>query len=305
MAFNKFFSGLKKTRDVFTKHFLGIFANDGGALDEATLESLEEALILADVGLPAATKIVDELKKNPPTEGPQMALAEIISRRFKVPSASTDTSKPKPYVVLIVGVNGSGKTTTIAKLAHQTIQKGGKVIMAAADTFRAAAGEQLEIWAKRVGAELVKQSSGSDPAAVAFDAVKAAQARNFDLVLIDTAGRLQTKTNLMEELKKIKRVIAKAMDGAPHETLLIMDATTGQNGLSQIDLFNEATPLSGIVMTKLDGTAKGGVLVAAAEKYGIPIKYVGLGEKADDLIEFDPLAFARALVGINEQDSIH
>ena len=301
MAFNKFFSGLKKTRDIFAKHFLGIgLVGPNGSLDQTTLENLEEALILADVGLPAATKIIDELKKNSSNEEPQKALARIIGQRFKSSLASTVTSNIKPHVILIVGVNGSGKTTTIAKLAQKTIQNGGKVIMAAADTFRAAAGEQLEIWANRVGAELVKQSSGSDPAAVAFDAIKAAKARNIDLVLIDTAGRLQTKTNLMEELKKIRRVIGKAMEGAPHETLLIMDATIGQNGLSQIDLFNEATALTGIVMTKLDGTSKGGVLVAAAEKYGIPIKYVGLGEKPDDLIEFDPMAFAEALVGINE-----
>ena len=301
MAFNKFFSGLKKTRDIFAKHFLGIgLVGPNGSLDQTTLENLEEALILADVGLPAATKIIDELKKNSSNEEPQKALARKIGQRFKSSLASTVTSNIKPHVILIVGVNGSGKTTTIAKLAQKTIQNGGKVIMAAADTFRAAAGEQLEIWANRVGAELVKQSSGSDPAAVAFDAIKAAKARNIDLVLIDTAGRLQTKTNLMEELKKIRRVIGKAMEGAPHETLLIMDATIGQNGLSQIDLFNEATALTGIVMTKLDGTSKGGVLVAAAEKYGIPIKYVGLGEKPDDLIEFDPMAFAEALVGINE-----
>ena len=226
-------------------------------------------------------------------------MANIIAQRFKPPEeAKALTSGPR--VILIVGVNGSGKTTTIAKLAQRTIASGGKVMMAAADTFRAAACEQLEIWALRVGAQLIRQKSGSDPAAVAFDAVKAAMARDFDLVLIDTAGRLQTKTNLMEELKKIKRVIGKAMPDAPHEILLVMDATTGQNGLSQIELFNDAVGLSGIVMTKLDGTAKGGVLVAAAEKYGIPIKYVGLGEKADDLIDFDAQAFAEALVGVNE-----
>jgi fused signal recognition particle receptor len=269
------------------------------ALDEETLERLEEALILADVGASAAPKIIEELKKSQYGEDPQRALANIIARRFKRPEG-TNMPIAGPRVVLIVGVNGSGKTTTIAKLAKRTIAAGGKVMMAAADTFRAAAGEQLEIWALRVGAELIRQMSGSDPAAVAFDAVKAALARNFDLVLIDTAGRLQTKTNLMEELKKIKRVIGKAMPDAPHEVLLVMDATTGQNGLSQIELFNNAIGISGIVMTKLDGTAKGGVLVAAAEKYGIPIKYVGLGEKADDLVDFDAQAFAEALVGVNE-----
>ncbi len=298
VGLNKFFSGLKKTRQALTERISGIFSR-GKALDDETLEQLEEALILADVGASAAPKIIEELKNRRPEEDPQQALANIIARRFK-PLENPGASTARPRVILIVGVNGSGKTTTIAKLAKRTIGSGGKVLIAAADTFRAAAGEQLEIWAERVGAELVRQADGSDPAAVSFDAVRAAQARNFDLVLIDTAGRLQTKTNLMEELKKIKRVIGKAMPDAPHEVLLVMDATTGQNGLSQIDLFNSAVGLTGIVMTKLDGTARGGVLVAATEKYGIPIKYVGLGEKADDLIDFDPQAFAEALVGVGE-----
>jgi fused signal recognition particle receptor len=301
MVFNKFFAGLKNTRQAISQRISGISTifGRGNTLDPETLEMLEEALISADVGALATPKIIEELKKKRDDEDPQVVLARIIAERFKQPKQpSTIASTAKPHIILIVGVNGSGKTTTIAKLAHHTIDQGGKVIMAAADTFRAAAGEQLEIWAERVGAELIKQNSGSDPAAVAFDAVKSALARNFDLVLIDTAGRLQTKTNLMEELKKIRRVVGKAMDGAPHEVLLVMDATTGQNGLSQIELFNNAVALTGIVMTKLDGTAKGGVLVAAAEKYGIPIKYVGLGEKADDLVEFDPQSFAEALVGV-------
>ena len=301
MVFNKFFAGLKKTRQAISERISGISTifGRGKTLDPETLEMLEEALISADVGALATPKIIEELKKKRDDEDPQIVLARIIAERFKQPQIpSTITSTTKPHIVLIVGVNGSGKTTTIAKLARRTVEHGGKVIMAAADTFRAAAGEQLEIWAERVGAELIKQNSGSDPAAVAFDAVKSALARNFDLVLIDTAGRLQTKTNLMEELKKIRRVVGKAMEGAPHEVLLVMDATTGQNGLSQIELFNNAVALTGIVMTKLDGTAKGGVLVAAAEKYGIPIKYVGLGEKAEDLVDFDPQSFAEALVGV-------
>lgn len=299
MALNRFFSGLRRTRQAISERLSGIFGK-GGSLDAETLEKLEEALIMADVGAHAAPLIVEELKKTRPDDDPQKALARIIAARFKTGQASSSAPRKKPHVILIVGVNGSGKTTTIAKLAHREINSGGKVIMAAADTFRAAAGEQLEIWAERVGADLIRQAGGSDPAAVAFDAVKAAVARNSDLVLIDTAGRLQTKTNLMEELKKIKRVIGKAMPDAPHEILLIMDATTGQNGLSQIELFNEAVGLTGIIMAKLDGTARGGVLVAAAEKYGIPIKYVGLGEKPDDLLEFEPQAFAEALVGISE-----
>jgi fused signal recognition particle receptor len=302
MALNRFFAGLKKTRQAITNKLSGIFTK-GKALDEEMLEKLEEALILADVGAGATPKIIEELKKTRPDDDHQKALALIIASRFKAPQTLSELPNVIPHIILIVGVNGSGKTTTIAKLAHREVNNGGKVVIAAADTFRAAAGEQLEIWAERVGAELIKQASGSDPAAVAFDAVKAAIARNANLVLIDTAGRLQTKINLMEELKKIKRVIGKALPGAPHEVLLIMDATTGQNGLSQIELFNEAVGLTGIIMTKLDGTAKGGVLVAASEKYGIPIKYVGLGETREDLIEFDPVAFAEALVGVDEQNS--
>jgi fused signal recognition particle receptor len=302
MVFNKFFSGLKKTRQAISEKLTGltsIFAR-GKNLDPETLEQLEEALIMADVGASAAPKIIEELKKKAADDDAQVALAKIIAARFAQKQAASE-NHTKPHIVLIVGVNGSGKTTTIAKLANREIQSKGKVVLGAADTFRAAAGEQLEIWAERVGAELIKQASGSDPAAVAFDAVKAAMARNADLVLIDTAGRLQTKTNLMEELKKIHRVVAKAMPGAPHEVLLVMDATTGQNGLSQIELFNSAVGLTGIVMTKLDGTAKGGILVAAIDKYGIPIKYVGLGEGRDDLVDFDPMAFAEALVGIGGQ----
>lgn len=301
MVFNKFFSGLKKTRQAISRSFNGLTSLvglGGRTLDAQTLEALEEALILADVGVSAASQIVEQLRKAGPTEQPEMILADIIAERFQSTLPPSSNNTQKPHVILIVGVNGSGKTTTIAKLADQKIKSGGKALMAAADTFRAAAGEQLEIWAGRVGADLIMQKSGSDPAAVAFDAVKAAMARHADLVLIDTAGRLQTKTNLMEELKKIKRVIGKAMDTAPHEVLLVMDATTGQNGLSQIELFHNAVGLTGIIVTKLDGTAKGGVLVAAVEKYGIPIKYVGLGEKAEDLIEFDPKSFAQALVGI-------
>jgi fused signal recognition particle receptor len=306
MVLNRFLAGLKKTRVAIASRISSISSilGRGKTLDPQTLELLEEALISADVGAIAAPKIIAELKKKSENEAPQIALARIIAERFTGIAtsqvSSTETLSVKQHVVLIVGVNGSGKTTTIAKLAHRTIGHGGKVIIAAADTFRAAAGEQLEIWARRVGAELVMQKSGSDPAAVAFDAVKAALARNVDLVLIDTAGRLQTKTNLMEELKKIRRVAGKAMDSAPQEVLLVMDATTGQNGLSQIELFNSAVALTGIIVTKLDGTARGGVLVAAAEKYGIPIKYVGLGEKPEDLVEFDPQAFAEALVGIGE-----
>ena len=299
--FNRFAAGLKKTRDAITGSFPGFggLLGQDETLDSETLGELEEALILADVGAEAAAKIIDNLAKSPTCRVPQKILARIIAERFISTTDEESSSTVRPRIILIVGVNGSGKTTTIGKIAQTTIKSGGRVIMAAADTFRAAAGEQLEHWAKTVGAEIVRQAERSDPAAVAFDAVKAGIARNFDLVLIDTAGRLQTKTNLMEELKKIKRVINKAMEGAPHEILMVMDATTGQNGLSQLNIFNEAIGLTGIVIAKLDGSAKGGVLVAAAEEFGIPIKYVGLGEKPDDLVEFDPVAFAEALVGID------
>jgi fused signal recognition particle receptor len=298
VGLNKFFYGLRKTRQAITERISGIFGG-GAALDDEMLEQLEEALILADVGASASPGIIEELKKSKSEDNPQETLARIIARRIESSSETKTVTTAKPQVLLIVGVNGSGKTTTIAKLAKRTIDGGGRVIIAAADTFRAAAGEQLEIWAERVGAELIRQASGSDPAAVAFDAVKAAQSRNADQVLIDTAGRLQTKTNLMEELKKIKRVIDKALPDAPHEVLLVMDATTGQNGLSQIELFNDAVGLTGIIVTKLDGTAKAGILVAAVEKYRIPVKYVGLGEKPDDLVDFDARAFAEALVGLD------
>jgi fused signal recognition particle receptor len=300
---NKFLSGLKKTRQAISESvsdFKGLLSRDKKPDDE-TLGELEEALILADVGPGTASEIIEQFKTSDNTDDPLKSLAGIIAGRFRF--GRTDKANNDfeiPHVILVVGVNGSGKTTTIAKIAQKEIFSGKKVIMAAADTFRAAAGEQLEIWAARVGAELIRQKSGADPAAVAFDAVSSAVSRKIDYVIIDTAGRLQTKTNLMEELKKIKRVAGKALPGAPHEILMVMDATTGQNGLSQVKLFDEAVGLTGIVVTKLDGTAKGGILVAASERFGIPIKYVGLGEKAEDLVEFDPGAFAEGLVGINE-----
>ncbi len=300
--FNKFLSGLKKTRQAISSSisdFSGILARNK-KIDNETLEELEEALILADIGASAAADIINKLKSSPNNDDPLRTLADIIADKFKTNDQELIADRTVPHIVLIVGVNGSGKTTTIAKIARKEINAGKNVIMAAADTFRAAAGEQLEYWADKVGAEIIKQPSGADPAAVAFDAVKAGVSRKTDVILIDTAGRLQTKTNLMEELKKINRVVGKAMPGAPHEVLMVMDATTGQNGLSQIKLFNDAIKLTGIVVTKLDGTSKGGVLVAAAEEFGIPLQYVGLGEKPDDLIEFEAMAFAEGLVGIDE-----
>lgn len=199
-------------------------------------------------------------------------------------------------VILVVGVNGVGKTTTIGKLAHRGIKEGRKVLLAAGDTFRAAAGEQLEIWAERVGADIVRHKAGADPSAVVFDALDAALARKADLVLVDTAGRLHTKVNLMEELKKIRRVMDRKVPGAPHQTLLVLDATTGQNAISQARLFNEATPLTGLILTKLDGTAKGGIVAAVSNLLGQPVRFVGLGEQMEDLREFDPEAFVEAVL---------
>ncbi|MBM4351263.1 MAG: signal recognition particle-docking protein FtsY, partial [Deltaproteobacteria bacterium] len=208
---------------------------------------------------------------------------------------SIEFTKTKPFVFMIVGVNGAGKTTTIGKIAHQYSSQNKKVLIGAADTFRAAAVEQLEIWAKRVGADFIKQSKGSDPSAVAFDSIHAAKARNTDLVFIDTAGRLQTKVNLMEELKKVKRIVGRECPGAPHEILLVLDATTGQNAISQAKLFNEAVGVTGIALTKLDGTAKGGIIVGITEELNIPIRYVGVGEAIDDLKEFNATEFVQAL----------
>jgi len=298
---NRFLSGLRKTRQAISES-VSDFKNlltPGGKIDDETLENLEEALILADVGAEAASTIIADLKSESTADNPLQSLADIIARKFKE-NNTVEVERNIPRVILVVGVNGSGKTTTIAKLARREIEAGRKVILAAADTFRAAAGEQLDFWAKKVGAEIIQQKSGADPAAVAYDAVASAASRKIDFVIIDTAGRLQTKTNLMEELKKIKRVVGKALPGAPHEIVMVMDATTGQNGLSQVRLFNEAVGLTGIIVTKLDGTAKGGILVAASERFGIPIDYVGLGEKPEDLVEFEPHAFAEGLVGINE-----
>jgi fused signal recognition particle receptor len=208
---------------------------------------------------------------------------------------SIDFSQTKPFVFMVVGVNGVGKTTTIGKIAHQYSSQGKRVLIGAADTFRAAAVEQLEVWAKRAGADLIKQSKGSDPSAVAFDSIHAAKAREMDLVFIDTAGRLHTKVNLMEELKKVKRIVGRECPGAPHEVLLILDATTGQNAISQAKLFNEAIGVTGIALTKLDGTAKGGIIVGITEELNIPIRYIGVGEGIDDLKEFNASEFVQAL----------
>jgi fused signal recognition particle receptor len=271
-------------------------------LDEEAFERLEETLIYADVGAPTTAKIVERLEGEAGSgelvDGAQLTsrLRELLADTARVEGDSIDL-RARPAVILVVGVNGSGKTTTIGKIAwHLQKEMGLSVLIAAADTFRAAASEQLETWAERAGSELVRGAPGSDPGAVAFDAVEAAQARGHDVVIIDTAGRLHTQQHLMEELRKVRKVVAGQLPDAPHETLLTIDATTGQNGLRQALLFREAVDVSGIALTKLDGTAKGGIALAIAEELGVPVKLIGIGEALEDLRPFDPDDFARAVL---------
>ena len=289
--------GLRKTRENFLARIRA--ALTGSAKIDEIYEGLEEALIAADVGVEASMKISAAVRAklgndNRPDAIRDALKAEIAAIMMSADRAPAD-SGDAPLVIMLVGVNGVGKTTTVAKLAARLKAERGSVIVAAADTFRAAAIEQLEVWCDRAGADIIKQSQGSDPAAVAFDAVKAAVARKTGTVLIDTAGRLQTKVNLMEELKKIARVVARELPGAPHETWLVLDANTGQNALSQASIFGDAVPLTGVVLAKLDSTAKGGVVVAVAERLKIPVRFVGLGEAIEDLREFDAREFVDAL----------
>ena len=279
---------------------IGIF-NGFSKLTAEFYDELEESLILADMGMDTTMKAVDELRRRTKerrikdTEGARSCMKEILAEMLSVGDLELDLST-KPSVVLFIGVNGVGKTTTIGKIGHDLDQQGKKVIFAAADTFRAAAAEQLTIWAERCGVEIVKQGEGADPAAVVFDSLSAAKARNADVVLIDTAGRLHNKANLMNELNKISRVIDRECPDASRETLLVLDATTGQNGLIQAKQFKESAGITGIVLTKLDGTAKGGIAIAIAQELGVPVKFAGVGEGIDDLKPFDPTAFADALI---------
>lgn len=298
--FTRLKRGLKKTQE----NFLGkvdALLRGGAKLDDDSYEELEEALITADLGVDTATKLLDKIQKEGergklknPKSARELLRNEILKILEKVDNP-LQINYEKPFVIMVLGVNGVGKTTTIAKLAYRFREEGKKVLLAAGDTFRAAAVEQLGIWAKRVGADFVKHSTGSDPSAVAFDALKAAKSRNVDIVIVDTAGRLHTRVPLMEELKKVKRVIAREVDAAPHETLLVLDSTTGQNALSQAQAFHEAVGITGIVMTKLDSSAKGGVIVALSDKFNIPIRFVGIGEKMYDLTEFKAKPFVDAL----------
>ncbi len=266
--------------------------------DESSWERVEEALIQADVGVPATVEIVRRLEQREPGSEAELleGLEEVVMDILAVDSEDSLALGGGPSVLLVVGVNGTGKTTTIGKLAHRLREHGHSVIVAAADTFRAAADEQLEIWAHRAGADFVGAQRGADPAAVAFDAIEAADARGRDVVVVDTAGRLHTQTNLMEELAKIRRVIESRLEGAPHETLLVVDATTGQNGLQQARLFGEAVDVTGVALTKLDGSAKGGIALAIAHELALPVKLIGVGETLEDLQPFDARDFARALV---------
>lgn len=295
-------AGLSKSTTRLTDGISSIFTK--AKLDADTLEELEELLITADLGVATATAVTDKLaktrlNKDITAEEVRAVLGESVMEilaPLEKPFAVDSTHKP--HVVLVVGVNGTGKTTTIGKIAHVLKSQGKSVMLAAGDTFRAAAIGQLGIWAERSGAEFVDAKEGGDPAGLAYDAFKQAQEKGVDVLLIDTAGRLQNKDGLMEELAKIRRVLAKLDESAPHDVLLILDATTGQNALNQIDVFGNIAGVTGLVMTKLDGTARGGVLVSAAQKYSIPIHYIGVGEKMDDLQIFNAEAFTQSLVGI-------
>jgi len=293
---------LTKTRENLAGRLENLFAGKRG-LDEEFFEELEEILLTADVGVATTLELVEGLRQRARKEniGDPASLSSLLQEEvvklMEHEAAGLQLAPSPPTVILVVGVNGTGKTTTTGKLAYRFRQKGSRVILAAADTFRAAAAEQLAVWARRAGAELISHQPGADPGAVVFDALQAARSRRADVVLVDTAGRLQTKTNLMEELKKIRRVIGREHAGAPHEVLLVLDATTGQNALSQARLFHDAVEVTGIVLTKLDGTAKGGVVLAIAHELKIPVKLVGLGEGVEDLEEFRPREFALALFG--------
>jgi fused signal recognition particle receptor len=287
---------LFKSRKSLDTGFDSIFTGKT-KIDDEVLEELEELLITSDIGVQTTIDLIERISKAKVKDVGQVksVLKEEILSIIDSHSESSDIKRGTPHVILVVGVNGVGKTTTIGKLAASATASGQKVLIAAADTFRAAAVEQLGIWAERANAEFVKHKENADPAAVAFDAVAAASARGCDLVLIDTAGRLHTKVNLMEELKKIKRTVNKQLTGAPHEILLVLDATTGQNALSQANLFNEALDISGMVLTKLDGTAKGGIVIGICSSLNIPLRYIGIGEQIDDLRPFDAKQYIDAL----------
>ena len=291
-------SGLSKTRKLLSTDINDLFAGNR-KIDDELLEELEELLITSDIGVQTTQDLIESIsKKSSKISGPEELKAMLKEKILELLSPELPTAREitdKPHVIMVIGVNGVGKTTTIGKLASRAASSGKKVILVAADTFRAAAIEQLDIWSQKAGVDIIKHKENSDPAAVSYDGIEAAVARDADMVLVDTAGRIHTKVNLMEELKKIKRTISKKLPGAPHEVLLILDATTGQNALSQVKQFNDAIDVTGIALTKLDGTAKGGIVVSICSNLEIPLKYIGVGEKIEDLQEFDPIEFVNAL----------
>ncbi|MBD8068328.1 signal recognition particle-docking protein FtsY [Bacillus sp. PS06] len=307
----KFKEGLTKTRDSFSGKVNDLVARYR-KVDEEFFEELEEILIAADVGVATVMELIDELQMEVKRRNIQdtKEVQAVISEKLVEIYQGGDEASPQLNIqqdglsiILVVGVNGVGKTTTIGKLANKLKNDGKSVLLAAGDTFRAGAIDQLEVWGERVGVDVIKQSEGSDPAAVMFDAVQAAKSRNVDVLICDTAGRLQNKVNLMKELEKVKRVIEREFPGAPHEVLLVLDATTGQNALTQAKTFSEATEVTGIVLTKLDGTAKGGIVLAIRNELNIPVKFVGLGEKVDDLQEFNAEQYVYGLFADLVEDS--
>jgi fused signal recognition particle receptor len=305
---DKLKSGLSKTREKVVNKISETISGKA-KLDEATLEELEEILISSDIGFDTTERIIENTRISLKSEGDrtttnvfnviQNELVKSLDEHTEIKNEFEVIEKYKPYVILIVGVNGAGKTTTVGKLAHNYSKAGLKVLIGSADTFRAAANEQLDIWAKRAGVEIIQSVSGSDPSSVAFDTIQTAKRENADIVIIDTAGRLHTKNNLMEELKKIKRVMSKVADYAPNETFLVLDGNTGQNMIFQANEFSKFTELTGLIVTKLDGTAKGGAIFQVCSEQNIPIKYIGIGEGIEDLQTFEPKEFVKALFAVN------
>jgi len=297
----QFKTSLARSKSGFTDRLNLLFG--GGELNEAFYEDLEEILVSGDVGVQTSLKLVERLREEvlqrkikERDQAKEMLLEKII----EIMSSDQSASEPveKPHIIILVGVNGSGKTTSVAKLANFYHKQGKKVLLVAGDTFRAAAVEQLEIWSERAGADLIKQQAGSDPSALYFDAMNAARTRDIDVVIGDTAGRLHNKSNLMDELNKIYRIVGRSIPGAPHQALLVVDATTGQNAVAQAKNFNDALPITGLVLTKLDGTARGGIVISIQDTLGIPVRFIGTGEKLEDLAPFDPAAFTRALLEV-------
>ncbi|MCB0732422.1 MAG: signal recognition particle-docking protein FtsY [Ignavibacteriae bacterium] len=306
LNFGKLKGGLSKTRNKLVNSITETISGKA-IIDENVLDDLEETLITSDIGIETSEKIIDATRKSLKSDKDRTSESvlnvikcELIRNLELNNNGLTEYSnfeKYKPYVILVVGVNGAGKTTTIGKLAHNYKKAGLEVVIGSADTFRAAANEQLEIWAKRAGVEVIQREHGADPSAVAFDTLTVAKKKNADVVIIDTAGRLHTKTNLMEELKKIKRVLAKVLDYAPNDTFLVIDGNTGQNGLIQAREFSKVTELTGLIVTKLDGTAKGGIIFQITAEQKIPVRYIGVGESIDDLQTFDEKEFVNAIFG--------